>query len=252
MTDFVQPLLDVTDLGYTYPKATAPAVEGLNLTVSGGEVLGLLGPNGAGKTTAVSVISTLLPPQRGKITVIGMDLSTSQNKARAVIGLAPQEIALYGSLTARENLSYFGSLYGMKGSELADRVERRLSHVGLSERADERVDTYSGGMKRRTNLAAALVHDPRLILLDEPTVGVDAQSRRLIMELIGELRAGGAGIIYTTHYMEEAHSLCDRIAVMDDGRKIVEGTPSELMAAHPGCASLEELFISLTGQGLRD
>jgi ABC-2 type transport system ATP-binding protein len=171
---------------------------------------------------------------------------------RSLFGLAPQEIALYPSLTARENLHYFGSLYGLSGRVLRKRIEECLALVGLSDRDRTRIDTFSGGMKRRANLAAAILHSPRVLFLDEPTVGIDAQSRNLILENLKTLRDDGATIVYTTHYMEEAETLCERVAIMDRGKIVAEGSPRSLVAAMEGCVNLEESFLRLTGRHLRD
>ena len=171
---------------------------------------------------------------------------------RSLFGLAPQEIALYPDLSARENLRYFGRLYGLTGRTLNSRIEHCLTLVGLLENADIRIAAYSGGMKRRANLAAAILHAPRLLVLDEPTVGIDAQSRNLILENLRGLRDAGTTILYTTHYMEEAEQLCSRVAVMDRGRIIATGTPAELISQVEGCTNLEGLFLHLTGKQLRD
>jgi ABC-2 type transport system ATP-binding protein len=206
------------------------AVDGLSLSVAPGEVFGLLGPNGAGKTTTVSLAVGLLAPDRGRITVDGRDPRVPT--ARAPLGVAPQALALYDLLSGRENVRFFAQMYGLTGARLAERVEWALAFVGLTERAAARVVGYSGGMKRRLNLAAALVHDPQLILLDEPTVGVDPQSRNQIFENILALKRLGRTLIYTTHYMEEAERLCDRVAVIDGGKLLALGTVTELIAAH--------------------
>jgi ABC-2 type transport system ATP-binding protein len=183
------------------------------------------------------------------VEICGEDALAHPSRVRAKFGLVPQEIALYPTLTARENLRYFGALYGLWGSRLSERVERCLHWVEMEEHADRRVETYSGGMKRRINFAAALLHEPRLLFLDEPTVGIDAHSRRAILDRLLELRRSGVTLIYTTHYMEEAQKLCDRLAVIDRGRIVAEGTPSDLLARHPGCADLESLLLKLTAHG---
>lgn len=206
------------------------AVDGLSLTVARGEVLGLLGPNGAGKSTSVNLAVGLLAPDSGRISIDGKDPRLPD--ARRQLGVAPQALALYDLLSGRENLHFFGQMYGMSGSALADRVAWALDFVGLTDRAGDRVVGYSGGMKRRLNLAAALVHDPELILLDEPTVGVDPQSRNQIFENILALKRLGRTLIYTTHYMEEAERLCDRVAVIDRGKLLALGTVKELLDAH--------------------
>lgn len=212
------PILEVIDLHKCY--GTAVALEKVSFQVAEGEIFGLLGPNGAGKTTLLSIISSLLPPTSGEVRVLGRRVVSTDRELRRYIGIVPQELALYGQLTARENLAFFGELYGLSGSELRERVTEVLSAIGLQERADHRVDTFSGGMKRRLNLGAALVHRPRLLLLDEPTTGVDPQSRNHIFEGIRRLNADGMTVVYTSHYMEEVQALCPRIGIMDHGRII--------------------------------
>ena len=245
-------ILKVHRLMKVYHNAETPAVDGIDFVVRRGEIFGLLGPNGAGKTTVISILCTLLRPTSGSVTLCSQDTQRSPARLRSLFGLAPQEIALYPSLTARENLHYFGSLYGLSGRVLRNRIEECLALVGLSDRGGTRIDTFSGGMKRRANLAAAILHSPRVLFLDEPTVGVDAQSRNLILDNLQALRDDGATIVYTTHYMEEAENLCDRVAVMDCGKIVAEGSPRSLVAAMDGCANLEETFLRLTGRHLRD
>ncbi|BCR03206.1 ABC transporter ATP-binding protein [Desulfuromonas versatilis] len=240
------------DLAFRYPGASREAVGGLSLSILEGEVFGLLGPNGAGKTTTISMLSTLLRPGRGRLQVCGVDLLRQPRSVRSQIGLVPQEIALYPSLSVRENLSYFGRLHGLRGRELEQRVAQCLELVGLAEHGDRRIEACSGGMKRRANLAAGIVHRPRLLFLDEPTVGIDPQSRSTILENLARLKEQGVTLVYTTHYMEEAQQLCTRLAIVDGGRVIAEGTSEELIAAGDGCANLEELFLQLTGRQLRD
>jgi len=252
-----QPLRDVSilvakEIVKQYPGAAVRALNGLTLQVGAGQILGLLGPNGAGKTTAVSILSTLMAPTAGDLTIMGANAGGNLRHIRKNIGLAPQEIALYDALSARENLLYFGRMYGLKGTALLRRVATCLDAVGLTPQADQPVAVFSGGMKRRANLAAAIVHAPRLLFLDEPTVGVDAQSRALIMDLLAGLKQDGTAMVYTTHYMEEAETLCDTVAIMDVGRIIVEGPPADLIDSHPGADSLGALFLQLTGRTLRD
>jgi ABC-2 type transport system ATP-binding protein len=245
-------LLTVGNLVKLYRGATTPAVNGLDFTVNEGEIFGLLGPNGAGKTTAISIICTLLRPSSGTVTLCGRDAVNAPATVRPLLGLAPQELALYPSLTARENLRYFGRLHGLTGRVLSGRIEQCLALVGLAGNADIRIDTFSGGMKRRANLAAAILHTPRLLVLDEPTVGIDAQSRNMILENLKGLRDAGMTIIYTTHYMEEAQQLCSRVAVMDRGSIIATGAPAALIDRMEGCSNLEDVFLHLTGKHLRD
>ena len=211
------------------------AVDGLSLEVVAGEVFGLLGPNGAGKSTSIGMSVGMIAPDAGMITIGGAG-SPRDPAVRRALGVAPQSLALYDELTARENLSLFGRLFGMGGTELRRRVNELLELVGLAERAADRVGGFSGGMKRRLNLAGALVHDPALILLDEPTAGVDPQSRNSILELVRRLAGAGKTIVYTTHYMEEASKLCDRVGVIDKGSLLALGTVHELIAQHGGAS----------------
>ncbi|MFH0727369.1 MAG: ABC transporter ATP-binding protein [Pseudomonadota bacterium] len=235
-----------------YAGASEPAVAGLNLTIPQGEIFGLLGPNGAGKTTTLSMLSTILKPSDGAITVCGIDSLRYPMEARRLIGLVPQDIALYPELTARENLTFFGRLHGLRGNHLKTRVLETLCAVGLENKADETLATYSGGMKRRANLAAGILHGPQLLFLDEPTVGIDTQSRGLILEMLQGMKKSGTTLLYTTHYMEEAEQICDRVAIMDQGRILARGTIPQIMADHPPCDNLGALFLQLTGKSLRD
>jgi ABC-2 type transport system ATP-binding protein len=219
---------------------TAAAVSDLSFDIAQGEVFGLLGPNGAGKTTTIAMLATQRRPSGGDAILYGHSVCKEPRAVRQIIGLAPQDIALYPGLTAAENLRFFGRIYGVKPPRLADRVDQLLGFVGLEAHRDSLVGTFSGGMQRRLNLAAALVHEPKLILLDEPTAGVDPQSRSHILELVGRLRAAGAAILYTTHYMEEAQGLCDRLGIMDEGKMVAIGTLDALMA-HSKCAEIIEL-----------
>ena len=204
------------------------AVNHLDMTLRRGELTSLLGPNGAGKTTTVRILTTLLPPNAGDIVIRGHRLPAENERIKPLLGLVPQEIALYGTLSARQNLRFFGGLYGFSGAQLDERVEKLLADVRLSERADDRVSTFSGGMQRRVNIAMGLVHDPEIIFMDEPTVGLDPISRTAIWEIIEELKAGGKTIVLTTHYMEEAETLSDRVVIVDHGKVIAAGTPAEL------------------------
>lgn len=266
------------------------AVDGVSLEIGRGEVFGLLGPNGAGKTTTVHMVVGLWPPDGGRVELDGVGCPTDP-RVRRRIGVAPQALALYEELTGRENVAFFGRIQGLRGEALAGCVEEALAFAGLTERADEPARRYSGGMKRRLNLAVALVHRPDLLLLDEPTAGVDPHSRNAIFENILALRAQGRTILYTTHYMEEAQRLCDRVGIMDRGRLLAVGSVPELIRAHGGHSrvvattpsgpveiaaddplaelrrmesaggllsfhvdrpSLETVFLKLTGRSLRD
>jgi ABC-2 type transport system ATP-binding protein len=273
------------------------AVDGLSLAVARGEIFGLLGPNGAGKSTTVHLAVGLLAPDTGRVSLEdetgarGLAGSPRDAQVRRRIGIAPQTIALYDLLSADENLRFFGRLYGLSGATLRERVDWALGFVGLTDRRGDRVQGYSGGMRRRLNLAASILHQPDLVLFDEPTAGVDPQSRNLIIENVQALRARGCTIVYTTHYMEEAERLCDRVAIVDRGRVLAIDTVPRLLAAHGGPAilvvetpggtrriesddplaalnrvaaetsitrfhveraTLEQVFLNLTGRTLRD
>ncbi len=218
--------LRVVDLRYAYGKTLA--VDGVAFEVRPGEIFGLLGPNGAGKTTTISIVSGLLPPASGQVLIFGQEASAGEGRARARMGVVPQEIALYEELSAEENLKFWGRLYGLTGSRLEESVRRSLDLVGLADRARARVKTYSGGLKRRLNLAAGLVHSPDLLLLDEPTVGIDPQARLRILDVVRDQAKAGRAVLYTSHYLEEAEQICDRLAIVDHGRVLAAGTVAEL------------------------
>jgi ABC-2 type transport system ATP-binding protein len=244
-------ILEAHNLVKVYRGAPRPALNGIDVTINEGTVFGLLGPNGAGKTTAISIMNTLLRPTSGSVTVCGIDAVRYPGQVKKLIGYVPQEVALYHNLTARENLRFFGRMYGLGGKALEARVSDSIELVGLEESADQRVFTYSGGMKRRANLAAGILRRPKLLFLDEPTVGIDPQSRNLILERLTTLK-DTITMIYTTHYMEEAEQLCTYVAIMDAGSIIAEGPPEDLVNRVEGCLNLEALFINLTGKQLRD
>jgi ABC-2 type transport system ATP-binding protein len=242
----------VTDhLVKVYRGGGVPALNGLTLSIGGGQIFGLLGPNGAGKTTAISVMNTLLKPTSGGVTVCGVDVVKNPRHAKKLIGYVPQDIALYLELSVRENLGFFGRVYGLSGKELEQRIEECAEFVGLEGNLKQRVFTLSGGMKRRANLAAGLMHKPKVLFLDEPTVGIDPQSRNLILERLATLK-DETTMVYTTHYMREPELLCSYVAIMDAGEVIAEGTPQDLLSRDPSSTNLEELFIALTGKQLRD
>ena len=205
------------------------AVDGIGFTIARGEVYGLLGPNGAGKTTSISMIAGILARDAGEITIDGINIDAGP-PARALIGIVPQAIALYLDLTARENLHFWGRMYDLTGAALREASDRALDAVGLAPRADDIVSTFSGGMQRRLNLACGILHGPKLLVLDEPTVGVDPQSRSAIFDLVERMRGAGTAVLYTTHYMEEAERLCARIGIIDSGTLIAEGTRQDLVA----------------------
>ncbi|SDZ76837.1 ABC-2 type transport system ATP-binding protein [Desulfuromusa kysingii] len=249
MTDII---LATENLVKSYAGSDRPAINGLSLQVDRGQIFGLLGPNGAGKTTTISILCTLLQPSSGSATILGHDVVRQATEVRRNIGLVPQDIALYGSLTARENLRYFARIYKISAKLIEERINECLQLAELQDCADRRVSTYSGGMKRRANLAAGILHQPEILFLDEPTVGIDAQSRNLILERLVELNHQGVTLIYTTHYMEEAQQICDQVAIVDGGQMIACGHPTQLVNDSPGCGNLEGLFLQLTGKQLRD
>ncbi|HYE88455.1 MAG TPA: ABC transporter ATP-binding protein [Vicinamibacterales bacterium] len=228
-------VVNLTDVRKSFGKIVA--VDGLSLSVRKGEVFGLLGPNGAGKSTTVSLAVGLLTPDAGTVTIDGHGDPVNPD-VRRNIGVAPQALSLYDLLTGEENLRFLGEVYGLGGATLDQRVKWCLDLAGLTDRKGDRTGGYSGGMKRRLNLAAAVLHDPELLLLDEPTVGVDPQSRNRIFDSIEQLHQQGRTIIYTTHYMEEAERLCDRIAIIDAGKLLALGTLTELLTAHGGAPTL--------------
>jgi ABC-2 type transport system ATP-binding protein len=221
-------VLECRDLRKSYGRRLA--VDGVGFHISRGETYGLLGPNGAGKTTTISMICGLLSRDAGDVVVDGRPLDTKATEAKGVIGYVPQDLAIYPDLTARENLRFFGRLYGLRSGELDGRMREVLEIAGLLDRADDRTAEYSGGMKRRLNIAIGLLHAPRLLVLDEPTVGVDPQSRNAILSSVEQLGERGMAVIYTTHYMEEAERLCDRVGIIDEGRIKAEGTRRELVS----------------------
>ncbi len=205
------------------------AVDGVGFTIAAGETYGLLGPNGAGKTTTISMVCGLLSRDAGRVTLQGRELDTGTVDVKGAIGFVPQEIAIYPDLTAKENLRFFGKLYGLSRDHLEGRMARILETIGLADRANERTDGYSGGMKRRLNIGLGLLNDPALLVLDEPTVGVDPQSRNAILDAVEALASKGMAVLYTTHYMEEAERLCDRVGILDEGKLKAEGTRRQLI-----------------------
>jgi ABC-2 type transport system ATP-binding protein len=224
------PVSMITINGLTKKYGERAAVKDVSFSITEGEIFGLLGTNGAGKTTLLSILSTLLPPDEGNVNINGHDTIRETMRVKPLLGFVPQDLALYPSLSAWDNLIFFGRIYRLGGTTLKERVTELLAMVGLSDRAGDPVETFSGGMKRRLNIAAGLIHKPRILFLDEPTVGVDPQSRNFIFEHVERLHAEGMTIVYTTHYMEEAERLCDRVAVMDQGRILALDTVPGLLA----------------------
>lgn len=233
-----------------------PVVDGLTLDIKEGEIFGLLGPNGAGKSTTMNMICSLLKPTSGNIELFGMDIKKDVNKIKPLIGYIPQDLAIYGNLKAWENVELFTSLYDVKGAELKKAIEDSLEFVELTDRRNSYAKTFSGGMKRRLNIACALGHKPKLLIFDEPTVGIDPQSRNFILEKIKKANSNGTTVIYTSHYMEEVEAICTRVAIMDNGKIVAIGTKDELKnmvrKSPDEDISLEQVFLTLTGKTLRD
>ncbi len=242
--------------GLTKKYDNKTVVDHVSLDIEEGEIFGLLGPNGAGKSTMMNMICSIKKPTMGNIQLFGYDTKKDMNKVKAKLGYIPQELAIHGNLKAWENVELFTSLYGLKGKELKQAVEESLRFVGLEDKREGFAKNFSGGMKRRLNIACAIGHKPELLIFDEPTVGIDPQSRNFILEKIRETNKAGATVIYTSHYMEEIEAICTRVAIMDNGKIIAIGTKEELvkMVSDQPCdsMSLEEVFLTLTGKKLRD
>jgi ABC-2 type transport system ATP-binding protein len=237
--------------GLTKKFEEVTAVDGLDLQIEKGEVFGLLGPNGAGKTTTINILCGLLEPTSGSATVGGYDVRREQARVKELIGVCPQDTAVYPYLTGRENVELFGNLHTMPKQKLKENTDELLVKLSLKDDANRRLAKYSGGMKRRINLIIALVHDPEIAFLDEPTVAMDPQSRHAVWDFIKELEKKGKTIILTTHYMEEAQELCDRVGIIDHGKLIALGTPKQLMGEFHA-ENLEEVFMGLTGRKIRE
>ena len=248
----MQSIIQIDSLSKKYKDADQYSLNDVSLDINEGEIFGLLGPNGAGKTTLISMLCGLVKPTSGHFTIDGLDYQHHSSKIKKIIGVVPQEYALYPTLTARENLEYFGSMYGLKGANLKDKVIETLDLLGLLKFADKRVETFSGGMKRRVNLIAGILHKPKVLFLDEPTVGVDVQSKNAIIDYLKMLNQNGTSIIYTSHHLAEAEDFCTNIAILDRGKIYAKGTPSTLINAVEEARNLEDVFISLTGKDLRD
>ena len=236
----------------TYKGNPSPAIDDLSLSVAQGTIFGLLGPNGAGKTTLINILCGLRTFHAGDVYIHGYSLPRQLKEIKPLIGFVPQEIALYPMLTAYENLKIFGGIFGLRSAVLNHSVNELLVKFGLEQSKHRYLKHFSGGMKRRINLIAGILHRPKILILDEPTAGVDVQSKNFILENLREINRQGTTIIYTSHYMEEAETLCSRVAFIDEGKMVCEGNPSEMIKQRPGCASLEMLYLQLTGKKLRD
>ncbi len=245
-------IISIRNISKTYKNADRIALNDLSLEVQNGEIFGLLGPNGAGKTTLISILCGLIKPSSGSFEINGLSYKKNSQKIKKIIGVVPQEYALYPTLTAYENLLYFGTMLGLSKTQIKDEVLNNLSQLGLADFAHKKVGTFSGGMKRRVNLIAGILHNPKILFLDEPTVGVDVQSKKVIIKQLLQLNKKGTTIIYTSHHLSEAEDFCSRVAIIDNGNIITQGTPSELIKKTPDATHLEDVFISLTGLHLRD
>ena len=239
-------IIVIENLSKTFPGAIEPSIKNLSFSIKRNEVFGLLGTNGAGKTTTISILCGIIPPSSGTILLDGSPLKIDSVKIKNMLGVVPQDIALYPLLSARENLYFFGKMYGLKGKDLDDRIEYWLDKFNMTKHADRNISKYSGGMKRRINLIAGIMHEPKILFLDEPTVGVDVQSRNEIINQLREVNQKGTTIIYTSHHMEEAEDFCTHIAIIDKGEMMAQGTPNELINSNNGMTKLENVFLHLT------
>jgi ABC-2 type transport system ATP-binding protein len=248
-------LIQITGVAKQYRRSDARALDGVSLSIPQGSIFGLLGPNGAGKTTLISILLGLVRKDAGQVRVAGHDMDRELPAIRRLCGLAPQDLGIYPMLTVEENLRFYGGAGGLAGTQLRQRVDFACATAQLDEQRRKRAEVLSGGLKRRLNLALALLHEPRVLVLDEPTVGVDPQSRAFILSVIARLRQEqGLTVIYTSHYMEEVQQICDRVAILDQGRVLATGTLAALLGAPEaaGCRDLEDLFLRLTKARLRD
>jgi ABC-2 type transport system ATP-binding protein len=244
--------IEIRDIRKKYKGAWTSALDGFSFHVNQHEVTGLLGPNGAGKTTCISILCGLVKPDSGSAFISGKDCIKDIASIRSVIGMVPQQIALFGNLTASENFRYIGRLYGLPEDVINKRSKNLLLRLGLDSHADKRINAYSGGMKRRANIIASLLHEPELLILDEPTAGVDVQSRAMILDFLKEYRLQGKTILYTSHLLDEAEQICDEVTIIDEGKFVVSGTPNDLIRDTAGCKRLEDVFLHYTGRSARD
>ena len=248
----MQPIIQISQLSKKYKDAETYSLIDFSLAVNEGQIFGLLGPNGAGKTTLISMLCGLIKPTSGSFLINNLTYADNSNEIKKIIGVVPQEYALYPTLTARENLMYFGSMYGLKGENLKEKIIESLDYLGLLKFADKQIETFSGGMKRRVNLIAGILHNPKILFLDEPTVGVDVQSKSAIIDYLKQLNKNGTTIIYTSHHLSEAQDFCTDIAIIDRGQLFAQDTPENLIRSTANANNLEDVFISLTGKELRD
>lgn len=244
--------IECHNLSKSYDKQKSFVIKDLALNIGKGEIFGLLGPNGAGKTTTISMMCGLLAPTSGKLLVSNLNFHENQKAIQKKIGVVPQEYALYPTLTAYENLEFFGSLYNLKGKDLKNRIESGLKKVNLLDYRNRPIKDFSGGMKRRINLLTGILHQPEILFLDEPTVGVDIQSKEVIISILRDLNQQGTTIVYTSHHLNEAENFCTQIAIIDKGKILVEGTPLDLIEHVSGAQNLEEVLLELTGNQIRN
>ncbi len=244
-------IIEIKNLVKIYKGSDIAAVNNLNIRINKGEIFGLLGPNGAGKTTTISILCGLINKTSGEALVSGYNIDNELNKIKSIIGVVPQEIALYPSFTAYENLKILGTIYNIPKNELKEKIEKNLREFGLDNN-NKRISKFSGGMKRRLNLIAGILHNPEILFLDEPTVGIDVQSKAFILENLKKINDMDTTIIYTSHYLEEAENLCHNIGIIDNGEIIAEGNPAELIKKYTDANSLEDVYLKLTGHKLRD
>jgi ABC-2 type transport system ATP-binding protein len=243
----------VQDLHKTYKGALEPSLKGLSFSFPKGAIVGLLGPNGAGKTTTISILCGLIKADTGQVKIFDQSQDAANRETiKQLIGIVPQQIALFPQLTAIENLVYFGNLYGLKGKLLRNRIDEYLQVFGLEKSGHKELHRFSGGMKRRTNIIAAILHQPQLLILDEPTAGVDVQSRSMILQFLREYNRQGVSIVYTSHLLEEAQTICQEVVIVDEGKAVLQGATDELITRHPECRNLEEVFLHYTGHAVRD
>jgi ABC-2 type transport system ATP-binding protein len=247
-----EPIIRIENLSKSYKGSDSPALNKISLDIPANEIFGLLGPNGAGKTTTISILCGFLKKDSGTIQINGWSIDKQPDEIRKIIGLVPQDIALYETLTPAENLRFLGNMVGLKGKKLTHRIDECLELMGLDKNRNKLIKHFSGGMKRRLNLVAGILHEPKILFLDEPTVGVDVQSRNVILEHLEKLNKNGTTIIYTSHYMEEAEQICSTIAIIDLGEIIIKGKTSELVNHDKSHSNLESVFLHLTGRKLRD
>src|SRR5690554_4819662 len=245
-------MINIEHVSKKYKNADNYSLSNLDLLIHEKEIFGLLGPNGAGKTTLISILCSLIKPTSGSFSIGGMTYQRNKNHLKQLIGIVPQEYALYPTLTAYENLKYFGSMYGLKGNILKKSINDHLEIMGLLKFANKKTATFSGGMKRRVNLIAGIMHQPKVLFLDEPTVGVDVQSKNVIIDHLERLNQEGTTIIYTSHHLNEAEFFCTHVAIIDRGKIIVKGIPSDLVKNQEGANNLEDVFLAQTGKALRD